>query len=94
MHCDNADLVPWATLHGSYYAAFLLYCAMYQNMLVSLQEVVWGPAGNHWFSSARAGVELQAVIKLVGRRMAKGSTYKVYLRCSSISMIAAWLPHL
>lgn len=45
---------------------------MYQNMLVSLQEVVWGPAGNHWFSSARAGVELQAVIKLVGRRMAEG----------------------
>jgi hypothetical protein len=55
---------------------------------------------DHGLSGPRAGIKLQAMVLLVPEQEAqramptKHQTYKVYLRCSSISMMAAWLPHL
>jgi len=63
----------------------------------TLQEVVRRSAGHHWLAGARAWVELKARYR-VSKRLWRArcvhcvGTYKVYLRCSSISMIAAWLP--
>ena len=61
---------------------------------IGSQEVVGGAPRDHGLSGPRARVELQAVKGLAGRltsRICQG-TYNVYLRCSSISIIAAWLP--
>jgi hypothetical protein len=58
-----------------------------------LEEVVGSAARHHWLASARARVELEArrlVSKLQINCME--DTHKVYFKCSSISMIAAWLP--
>ena len=64
--------------------------------LQRLQEVVGRPARDHGFAGSGARVELQADMDVSDERNnwrgRKAVTYKVYLRCSSISMIAAWLP--
>jgi hypothetical protein len=61
--------------------------------VVSLQEVVGRPARHHGLTGTRARVELQATSCQLQASSKADPTYKVYLRCSSISMIAAWLPH-
>lgn len=64
--------------------------------LQRLQEVVGRPARDHGFAGSGARVELQADMGISDERNncrgRNAVTYKVYLRCSSISMIAAWLP--
>lgn len=58
-----------------------------------LEEVVGSAARHHWLASARARIELEAK-RLVSKVQSDCTevTHKVYFRCSSISMIAAWLP--
>jgi len=72
-------------------AAAVGWCALQR-----LQEVVGRPARDHGFAGSGARVELQADMGVSDERNncreRKAVTYKVYLRCSSISMIAAWLP--
>jgi hypothetical protein len=64
--------------------------------LQRLQEVVGRPARDHGFAGSGARVELQAEMGVSDNcivcRGLIAVTYKVYFRCSSISMIAAWLP--
>ena len=60
-----------------------------------LQEVIGCSPRHHRLAGSRARVELQAACvskNLEGQE--RWAAYNVYLRCSSISMIAAWLPHL
>lgn len=64
-------------------------------LLMPLQEIIWCASTNMGLSLSRCWIELEAkkhgglVIEL---KMKSSYTYKEYLRCSSISMMAAWLP--
>ena len=50
---------------------------------------------DHGLAGSRARVELQAGDSVSEQNMVRRwGTYKVYFKCSSISIIAAWLPHL
>lgn len=72
----------------------------------TLEEVIRRPSRDHGLAGARTGFELQAVgvgvhelasghvLYRANWGVAVQDAYKVYLRCSSISMMAAWLPHL
>jgi hypothetical protein len=59
-------------------------------------------ARHHRFTRPRTWVELEAKNRVSTRsgrkteraKMRARKTYNVYFRCSSISIIAAWLPHL
>lgn len=57
-----------------------------------LEEVVRSPSRDHRLASARARIELQAANRLAKAFTGRDVTYKVYFKCSSISMMAAWLP--
>ncbi len=63
------------------------------------KEVVWGSSADHGFAGAGTWVKLQAVGGVVSTDTETAMSeqeisYKVYFKCSSISMIAAWFPHL
>ena len=64
--------------------------------LFSSSHTMQGPLTprNHRLAGSGAGIELQATpVSIHPMLKHRGLSYKVYFRCSSISMMAAWLPH-
>ncbi len=59
-----------------------------------LLETIGSPARGHGSNCKLGGGKECQQIGYSSQSSEDGDTHKVYFRCSSISMMAAWLPHL